>query len=119
MCPATYRPFSGDTELVPGVRSWSTYGHTPGHTSYVVESQGQKLVLLGDLIHVAAVQLDHPGVTIQFDNDAKAAAKARAKVFTQLAKDGAIVGASHIQFPGLGHLRATGKAYQWVYTRMR
>jgi glyoxylase-like metal-dependent hydrolase (beta-lactamase superfamily II) len=75
------KPFSGDTELAPGVRATSTYGHTPGHTIYTVESKGKKLVLLGDLIHVGAVQFDHPEVTIGFDSDAKAAAAARAKVF--------------------------------------
>ena len=116
------KPFSGDTELAPGVRATSSYGHTPGHTIYTVESKGKKLVLLGDLIHVGAVQFDHPEVTIGFDSDAKAAAAARAKVFQAVAKDGALVGVSHLSFPGLGHLRSNGKAYQWVpvaYTQLR
>ncbi len=109
-----YLPFDGSTELVPGVRAYPSHGHTAGHTSYVVESKGQKLVVLGDLIHVAAVQLDAPAVTVVFDGDAKSAAMARDKVFTQAAKEGALVAAAHIQFPGLGHLRAVGKGYQWV-----
>jgi glyoxylase-like metal-dependent hydrolase (beta-lactamase superfamily II) len=115
-------PFSGDTQLIPGVRATSSYGHTPGHTTYEVESGGKKLVLIGDLIHVAAVQLPKPGLTIAFDSDAKAAAQARMTTFAQAAKNGTIVGASHIQFPGLGYLRADGKQYQWMpvnYTQMR
>lgn len=117
-----FRPFTGSAELLPGVRSYASPGHTAGHASFVVESQGQKLLLVGDLIHVAAVQFAQPAVTIGFDSDAKAAAAMRGKVFTQAAKDGMLVGASHIQFPGLGRLRAAGKGYQWVpvnYTRMR
>ena len=116
------KPFNGDTELAPGVRATASYGHTPGHTIYTVESKGKKLVLIGDLIHVGAVQFDHPEVTIGFDSDAKAAAAARAKVFQAVAKEGALVGASHLSFPGLGHLRSNGKAYQWVpvaYTQLR
>ncbi|HEX5343649.1 MAG TPA: MBL fold metallo-hydrolase [Duganella sp.] len=116
------KPFNGDTELAPGVRATSTYGHTPGHTIYTVESKGKKLVLLGDLIHVQAVQFDHPEVTIGFDTDTKAAAAARAKVFQAVAKDGALVGVSHLSFPGLGHLRSNGKGYQWVpvaYSQLR
>jgi sRNA-binding carbon storage regulator CsrA len=54
----------------------------------VVESRGQKLVLIGDLIHVAAVQFDNPQVTIGFDSDEKAAAAARKKVFDAAAKNG-------------------------------
>jgi glyoxylase-like metal-dependent hydrolase (beta-lactamase superfamily II) len=116
------KPFSGDTELAPGVRATSSYGHTPGHTIYTFESKGKKLVLVGDLIHVAAVQLAHPEVTIGFDSDAKTAAAARAKVFPALAKEGALVGASHLSFPGLGHLRVDGKGYDWLplnYTQLR
>jgi len=109
-----FAPFNGSTELVPGVKSYSTYGHTPGHTVYVVESDGQKLLLIGDLIHVAAVQLDHPEVTISFDSDQQLAAAMRDKIFTEAAKQGALVGASHIQFPGLGHLKKTGKSYEWI-----
>ena len=115
------KPFSGDTELAPGVRATSSYGHTPGHTIYTFESKGKKLVLIGDLIHVAAVQLEHPDVTIGFDSDAKAAQGARAKVFQAVAKEGALVGAAHLSFPGLGHLRTDGKGYDWLpvaYTQL-
>ena len=109
------KTFEGNTELVPGVRAQSTYGHTPGHTVYVVESKGEKLVLIGDLIHVAAVQFDNPAVTIEFDTDQKAAARQRMQAFADAAKHGHMIGASHISFPGIGRLRSTGKqGYTWV-----
>lgn len=108
------RTFDGDGEIVPGIRALASHGHTAGHTSYVVESKGSRLVVLGDLIHVGAVQFDDPTVTIGFDSDATAAAASRKKVFGEVSLDGALVGAAHLQFPGLGHLRAAGKAWQWV-----
>ncbi|MEO8248800.1 MAG: MBL fold metallo-hydrolase, partial [Burkholderiales bacterium] len=46
------KTFDGSGELMAGVKALASHGHTPGHTSYVVESNGKKLVLLGDLIHV-------------------------------------------------------------------
>lgn len=109
-----FKPFSGDTELVPGVRSSVTHGHTAGHSVYLVESKGQKLVLWGDLMHVAVVQFPTPSVTIAFDTDSKVAAEQRAKIFAMVAKDGYIAGAAHISFPGLGRLRAEGTGYVWV-----
>jgi glyoxylase-like metal-dependent hydrolase (beta-lactamase superfamily II) len=114
--------FNGDTPLVPGIKSIATYGHTPGHSIYEVESQGKKLWLIGNLIHVAAVQMDHPKVTIAFDSDQKQAAQARAKIFTEAAKQGILIGAAHLQFPGMGYLEKDGKAYKWIpvnYTQMR
>ena len=88
----------------------------------MVESRGQKLVLIGDLIHVAAVQMENPQVTIGFDSDEKAAYAARKKVFDEAAKSGWLVGGAHLQFPGLGHLQTQGKGYHWMpvnYTQMR
>jgi glyoxylase-like metal-dependent hydrolase (beta-lactamase superfamily II) len=117
-----FKPFDGDVELVPGIHAHPAFGHTPGHTTYVVESGGQKLVLIGDLIHVAAVQFPHPAVTIEFDSDTKAAAASRKKEFDAAVKGGYLIGGAHLQFPGLGHLRAQGAGYRWVpvnYTQMR
>ncbi|MCU6497388.1 MBL fold metallo-hydrolase [Rugamonas sp. A1-17] len=116
------KPFDGTTEITPGIRAVASYGHTPGHISYLVESKGKKLLLVGDLIHAGAVQFDHPEVTIGFDSDPKAAASARQQAFTAAAKDGTLIGAAHLPFPGLGHLRSNGKAYVWVatnYTQLR
>lgn len=117
-----FRPFKGDVALLPGVSSYTSFGHTAGHTSYMIESQGQKLLVMGDLIHVPAVQLDHPNVTISFDTDPKEAAASRIRVFNQVARDKTLVAGAHIPFPGLGHLRTTGASYQWVpvnFSRMR
>jgi len=108
------KPFEGDTELVPGVRSHASHGHTPGHATYIVESGGQRLVLWGDLMHVAAVQFPAPFVTIQFDSDAKAAKAARIKAFAEAAKQGDWIGAAHLPFPGIGHIRAEARGYAYV-----
>ena len=109
-----FKPFDGATELVPGIRVQPTPGHTAGHSFVVVESDGQKLLLWGDLIHAAAVQFPHPEVTIAFDSDAPAAATQRWKAFAEAARDGYLVGAAHISFPGLGRVRPEGAAYRWV-----
>ena len=110
------KTFEGGVELVPGIRSQATHGHTAGHSVYIVESKGEKLVLWGDLMHVAAVQFENPAVTIKFDSDAKSASKERAKAYADAAKGGYIVGVSHISFPGLGRVRANagGKGYSWI-----
>ena len=110
------KSFDGETELVPGIRAIPAAGHTPGHTIYAVESQGEKLVVWGDLMHVAAVQFVQPSVTIAFDNDPKAAAPARVKNYADAAKKGYFVAVTHVSFPGIGQLRADGKGYDWVPT---
>jgi len=106
--------FDGSSELVPGVRAVSAYGHTPGHTVYLVESKGQKLAIWGDLMHVAAVQFPDPAVTIAFDTDSKAAMPQRKKAYADAAKNGYYVAVAHVSFPGIGKLRTDGKGYRWL-----
>lgn len=105
------KPFDGETELVAGVFAHPAYGHTPGHTIYTVESQGKKLWLLGDMIHVAAVQFPKPSATMAFDSDSKAALAERLRVFGLVAKADDMMGAAHLAFPGIGHIRKAGTGY--------
>jgi len=109
-----FQPFDGDTDLVAGIKAVASRGHTKGHTTYVVESKGQKLVLWGDLMHVAAVQFPEPSVTIKFDTDSRPAASERKKAFADAAKRGYWVAAAHLPFPGIGHIRAEGNGYVFV-----
>jgi glyoxylase-like metal-dependent hydrolase (beta-lactamase superfamily II) len=108
------KAFDGKVELFPGISTLPVPGHTPGHTYYVVESKGQKLVLLGDTVHAAEVQFPRPSITIRYDVDARAAAAQREKIFADAAEEGYWVGAAHISFPGLGHVRVDGEGYAWV-----
>jgi glyoxylase-like metal-dependent hydrolase (beta-lactamase superfamily II) len=109
-----FQSFNGNADIVPGVKSMASPGHTPGHTAYLVESKGHELLLVGDSIHVGSVQFNNPSVTIAFDTDTKEASDSRAKVFTRADHDGALVGAAHLSFPGLGHVTAKGKAWHWI-----
>jgi glyoxylase-like metal-dependent hydrolase (beta-lactamase superfamily II) len=109
-----FRPFEGDTQLVPGIEVIAAPGHTPGHSIYSIESGGQKMLLWGDLVHVAAVQFGEPSVTVQFDVDSQSAAMQRQHAYADAAKAGYLVGTAHLSFPGIGHIRAEGKGYAWV-----
>jgi glyoxylase-like metal-dependent hydrolase (beta-lactamase superfamily II) len=107
-------PFDGATELFPGICAMPAYGHTPGHTSYMVESKGQRLLIWGDIIHVAEVQLSDPEITIDYDVDRNAAITSRKRLLADAAGQGYLVGGAHISFPGLGHVRADTKGYSWI-----
>lgn len=109
-----FLPFDGDVVLVPGVRAVGTHGHTPGHTCYLVESRGNRLLLIGDLVHVEPIQFQDPEITLTFDTDAKAARAERLREFRELSENRDWVGAAHMPFPGLGHVRANGSGYDWV-----
>jgi glyoxylase-like metal-dependent hydrolase (beta-lactamase superfamily II) len=109
------RPFDGAGELFPGVRALPAYGHTPGHTAYLVESRGERLLLWGDVIHFAEGQFADPTITVAYDVDPAAAAATRIRLLAEADRDGLLVGSDHISFPGLGHVRAEGaNRFAWV-----
>jgi glyoxylase-like metal-dependent hydrolase (beta-lactamase superfamily II) len=109
------RTFVGGADLGRGIRARAAYGHTPGHTMYEVESRGEKLLIWGDIVHVAAVQFADPSVTIGYDVDRAEAEQEHWQVFDEAAKSRRLIAGAHLPFPGLGHVRADGgRSYAFV-----
>jgi glyoxylase-like metal-dependent hydrolase (beta-lactamase superfamily II) len=109
-----FKPFSDNTELMPGIKTLKAHGHTKGHTLYQIESQKQKLLIWGDLLHAKSVQFAEPDVAIQYDTDPVLAVADRKKAFAEAAKEGYWVAAAHIPFPGIGHVQTESKGYSWI-----
>jgi glyoxylase-like metal-dependent hydrolase (beta-lactamase superfamily II) len=109
-----FKTFTGETQLIPGIRAMPAPGHTAGHTVYIIESQGQKMMVWGDLLHVAALQFPQPSATVQFDWNTKQSAQQRHRIFADASKNGYFAAGAHVAFPGIGKLRAEGTGYAWV-----
>lgn len=109
-----WKTFTGNQELLPGISSLDTHGHTPGHNSYIFADSGEKMLILGDLVHNHAVQFARPDTAFEYDNDRKQAVVARKQTFSMAAREKMLVGGMHLPFPGIGHIRQDGKAFAWV-----
>ena len=100
------RPFTGETQILPGIRAIPTPGHTPGHSFYLVESRGRSIEFIGDIVHVASVQFPKTGITIVYDVDPNRAATQREKQFAIAAANRTLIAGAHLPYPGIGHIRA-------------
>ena len=109
-----WQTFVGAEQLSEGVKARPIIGHTPGHSGYEFTSEGQTLLVWGDVVHAATVQLPHPEVGIDYDIDGPTAIKARQELFADLAAKGTLVGAAHMAFPSLGRVRRDGDGYAWI-----
>ena len=105
--------FGDNEEPVPGFKTILRAGHTPGHSSIVVESEGETIVFWGDIVHGDTLQFDTPTVTVDFDVDQEAAAATRATAFTEAADRKYLVAGAHHAFPGIGHVRRDETNYDW------
>lgn len=107
------KTFKPGKEILPNVKSVPLFGHTPGHTGYLVSSKGQSLFIWGDLLHVKFIQLVHPDVGIVFDSDSKAAIRTREELLPRLAVKKQLVCGAHLPFPGVGYLEKHGEDYHF------
>lgn len=112
-----FKPFKPDEELMPGVTAVTAVpspGHTPGHTSYHFTSNGENLLVWGDIVHSHSVQFTKPEVAIEFDVDSVKAVETRKRLLAEAAAKKLLVGGAHLPFPGVGHVRAEPAGYAWV-----
>lgn len=106
-------PFDHDGQILPGISAQLRPGHSPGSAIFRLESRGQELVIIGDVIHVAAVQLPRPDATMAFDADESMARADRLELLREFAREASLIASPHISFPGVGRLRAEGNGYRW------
>jgi glyoxylase-like metal-dependent hydrolase (beta-lactamase superfamily II) len=102
----------GELRLAPEVLLLPTPGHTPGHTSVLIESQGHSAIFLGDLCH-HPLHFSHPDWISAFDTHPETTPRTRARIFDLAVERDALLVCPHAPAPGLGRLKRTGEGFLW------
>jgi glyoxylase-like metal-dependent hydrolase (beta-lactamase superfamily II) len=105
-------------EVIPGVQAMHTPGHTVGHTSFVVNSGGKSLFVVGDLMH-HVILVANPRMEVAFDTDPKQGIKTRIKVMDMLAAQRMPALVYHMPWPGVGHFAKQGDGFRYVAEPMQ
>jgi len=103
-----------EVEIYPGFLPIAAYGHTPGHTLFQIESGNDKLLIIGDLLHLALVQFAIPEISATFDIDPVEAAQTRRQVLDYAASNNIPIGGMHIVYPGIGKVEVEGSGFRFV-----
>jgi glyoxylase-like metal-dependent hydrolase (beta-lactamase superfamily II) len=103
----------GDGEVMPGISAVLMPGHTPGHTGWLIQSGGDGLLIWGDLVHLATIQVPRPGTGLIYDVDPQMAGETRARMFDRIAADRLAVAGAHMDFPGFGTLSRKGTDFRF------
>lgn len=102
----------GAVRLTPEILLLPTPGHTPGHTTVVIESDGQTAIFLGDVCH-HPLHFAHPGWVSAFDTHPEITPHTRAWLFKLAVERDALLVCPHAPSPGVGRLRKTARGYLW------
>lgn len=101
-------------EAMPGITAIATPGHTPGHTSYLVGTSKNPLLVSGDLTNNPALNMANPGWHLAFDMDAAMAETGRRKMFDRAISEKLTVTGYHWGLPGAGTMKKDGNGYAFV-----
>jgi glyoxylase-like metal-dependent hydrolase (beta-lactamase superfamily II) len=101
-------------EVAPGVTTFDTAGHTPGHISVHIGSGSEEMLLTGDVVVGSEVPFLHPEWPFGFDIDVPKGIETRMAFLDRAATDRMLVGSYHLPFPGFGHVVREGSGYRWL-----
>ena len=101
--------FSWNENISANIKPLKAVGHTPGHTFFEITSNGEKIVIVADVVHVLSVQVAKPSMSVVYDTDPIQAAKTREEYFKKFADEKTKIAGMHIKFPGVGYILENGK----------
>ena len=104
----------GGDAVASGITAIEAFGHTPGHMGYMLESEGQNLVIAADFANHYVWSLAHPEWEVLFDRDKAMAAATRKRLLDMMATDKVPFIGYHMPFPALGYVEAREGGYRYV-----
>jgi glyoxylase-like metal-dependent hydrolase (beta-lactamase superfamily II) len=98
-------------QITSEITTLATPGHTPGHMSLLISSQGENGLVLGDVLHNTA-QIENTEWVSRADIDPVQTRITRLKMMDRLEREGIPVAAVHLAPPGFGKIvRENGRRF--------
>ncbi len=98
----------------PGIQGVPLPGHTASHMGWLLSSQGESLLIWGDIIHLPMVQFAHPDVYLSYDVNAEQAIASRRSILDYAARERLLVAGMHHAFPCFGHIEQSDDQYHFI-----
>ena len=107
--------YEAGKEIVPGITSIASPGHTPGHTSHVIASGSDRVLVQADITAGAALLfVRNPSWQLVFDVDKPLGEQTRRKLYDMAAAEKMRIQGFHFPFPSLGYVDKDGTGYRLV-----
>ncbi|MGH1329628.1 MAG: MBL fold metallo-hydrolase [Paracoccaceae bacterium] len=105
------RTIDAPGQIVPGLTLVPLYGHTMGHSGVMIEDDGARLLIIGDVVHQPMMQAARPDWSCVFDASKSRAEATRRAVFAKAADEALMIAGMHLAAPGFAHMRRVGDAF--------
>jgi glyoxylase-like metal-dependent hydrolase (beta-lactamase superfamily II) len=101
-------------EVAPGVTAVGAFGHTPGHTAFVLTSGNARLMFVADAMTHPAFFARNPDWSPSFDMDRATAIVTRRRLLDMAASERLQISNYHAPFPATGFVARSGNGYEFV-----
>ena len=101
-----------DHHLTSEVSLMSTPGHTPGHVSVSIHSNGMEAIITGDIFH-HPIEMEYPDLDCNFDVDPEAARRTRREFLTTQSDRNVLILGTHFPPPTAGRILQNGNS--WLF----
>ncbi|RJT41904.1 MBL fold metallo-hydrolase [Mesorhizobium waimense] len=101
-------------EVLPGITAIDAAGHSPGLLAFLVESDGQRLLVWSDAFLHYVVSIQHPEWQADLDDDKDQAVETRKRLLNMAAEQRLLIAGHHMPFPGLGHIESANGSFRWL-----
>ena len=105
---------NGTKDLSHGITAIPTIGHTPGHNSILVNSNGMSLIISGDALIDPQISFKAPHWTNDTDMDSNMTVTSRKKLLAMAVSEQSTILGYHFPFPGVGHAISHKNSYEFV-----
>ncbi|UVK38254.1 MBL fold metallo-hydrolase [Mesorhizobium sp. AR10] len=105
------KPVRTGDQLAERLRAVALPGHAPGHTGYAFDTDEDRFLFFGDIVHMPALQFGNPALSWGYDDDQPIARTTRLNVFHDAAEAGTWIAGAHLGRPGIGRVMRKGEAY--------
>lgn len=113
LAPDQLVKFEPGAVVAPGITSVAAFGHTPGHTLFRVDSDGQSFAYVADITNVPSLFARAPDWAVLFDMNPEMARQSRRRIFDMLVREKMVAGGFHFPFPAFGTIEPAGNGYQF------
>lgn len=100
--------------VAPGVTAVASFGHSPGHTSYLIADGGAQCLVIGDAVVLPAVFMANPEWYPIFDMDPPQAIATRRALLDRAVADRLTVIGYHFELPATGRVERAGSGFRLV-----
>ncbi|WP_066193452.1 MULTISPECIES: MBL fold metallo-hydrolase [Gracilibacillus] len=106
---------TSDRELYPGIHLIHAPGHTVGHLSLHIQSEGKSLLVASDILN-DPITLQHLPSYIRAEMSPRQGLETRKKFLQDAVDKKALVFACHYPFPGFGYVHKAKEKDRWKWS---